>query len=505
MKIPPSDGSYRTFCDIITAYRMAETIKRAVSLGIIETVGNLGCAAEEIIAASGMLATEGERFLALLVNVGLLEKYSGIYCLSLFSRRYLLNSSGSGQLHVLEFESLLIGKWSTLDTILLQGQGSSVPDDQSQAAYRQRLSLFQKAMHEAAVIRAKELWDALPHIPETGVILDIGAGDGTYLREFTARNPRWQAVACDLGDVLSGVTEPGITTHACNLLDQAELERFASIYADSASIVLMSNLIHCYSPVENGRLFEKVAGILRRDGLLVVHDFFSDGNGFGAIYDVHMLLNTHNGRTYSFDESIRMLNGAGFLHTGVIELESYSHAILAEREPCRTITTDPLFALRQKALSLGFFEAASVNPQEISSEAWVDAKCRYGCMFYGRKWSCPPHSMGAEGFRELLRCYSKAMVVAGQPPLRQFQHSLLELEKHTFLQGFKKALVFTGGPCSWCENCPDERCSFPEKRRPSLESCGCDVFALAQACGIPLKPIKSSDDFVQYIGLLLVD
>ena len=505
MKISPSDGSYKTFCDIITAYRMAETVTRAVSLGIIETVGNRGCTAEEVIAASGMRAAEGERFLALLVNVGLLEKYADNYCLSLFSRKYMLSGSESGQLHVLEFEPLLIDKWSTLDAILLQGQGSSVPDDQSLAAYRQRLSLFQKAMHEAAVIRAKELWNALPAMPETGVIIDIGAGDGTYLREFAGRYPRWQAVACDLEDVLSGVAEPGITTHACNLLDQTELDRLTSIYADSASLVLMSNLLHCYSPVENGMLLGKVAGILRRDGLLVVHDFFSDGNAFGAIYDAHMLLNTYNGRAYSFVEAVRLLNGAGLPHTGVIELESYSHAILAEKQPSKTIAIEPLFTLRQKALSLGFFQAAPVNPQEISIEAWVDAKCRYGCMFYGRKWSCPPHSMGADGFRELLSCYSKAMVVAGQPPLRQFQHSLLELEKHTFLQGFKKALVFTGGPCSWCENCSEERCSFPEKRRPSLESCGCDVFALAQACGIPLKPIKYSDDFVQYIGLLLVD
>ncbi|HBA71803.1 MAG: hypothetical protein A2X82_19270 [Geobacteraceae bacterium GWC2_55_20] len=505
MKILPSDGSYKTFCDLITAYRLAETVKQAVRLGIIETVGDQGCAGAEIIAAAGMREPEGERFLALLLNVGILEKYADNYCLSLFSRRYLLCSSESGQLHVLEFEPLLIDKWSTLDAILLQGQGSSVPDDQPQAAYRQRLGLFQKAMHEAAVIRAKELWDALPAMPETGVIIDIGAGDGTYLREFTGRYPRWQAVACDLEDVLAEVAEPGITTHACNLLDQAELDRLTAIYADSASIVLMSNLLHCYSPVENEMLLGKVAGILRQDGLLIVHDFFRDGNAFGAIYDAHMMLNTYNGRAYSFVEAIRMLNVAGLPHTGVIELQSYSHAILAEKQPSKTVATDPLFTLRQKALSLGFFQAVAVVPQEISIEAWVDAKCRYGCMFYNRKWSCPPHSMGADGFRELLRCYSKAMIVAGQPPLRQFQHSLLELEKHTFLQGFKKALVFTGGPCSWCENCADERCSFPEKRRPSLESCGCDVFALAQACGIPLKPIENSDDFVQYIGLLLVD
>jgi predicted metal-binding protein len=113
--------------------------------------------------------------------------------------------------------------------------------------------------------------------------------------------------------------------------------------------------------------------------------------------------------------------------------------------------------------------------------------------------------MDQTGFEELLGCYSRALLVAGQPPLRDFQEHLLGLEKEAFLGGFKKALVFSGGPCCWCETCPADRCSHPEKRRPSLESCGCDVFALAKSCGIPVAPLRDSNDFVQFIGLLLVD
>jgi predicted metal-binding protein len=113
--------------------------------------------------------------------------------------------------------------------------------------------------------------------------------------------------------------------------------------------------------------------------------------------------------------------------------------------------------------------------------------------------------MDQAGFRELLGCYSRALLVAGQPPLRAFQENLLALEREAFLGGFKKALVFSGGPCCWCDTCDDRQCTFPEKRRPSLESCGCDVFALAERCGIPVAPLRTSNDFVQYIGLLLVD
>lgn len=504
MKITPSDASYKTFCDIVTAYRLSSVVTQAVKSGIVDLAGDDGSSESELLAASNMQAEEGCRFLALLVSVGILEKYADRYYPSQFSRKYLHSRSDSNQLHVLEFEQVLIDKWSTLDSVLLQGQGT-ITGDQPDASYKQRLSLFQKAMHGAALERSRELWDALPSLPETGLIIDIGAGDGTYLKEFLKRFPRWQAIACDLEDVVAEIRDSAITTHACNLIDPQELEKFIALYRNSGSLVLMSNVIHCYSRQENTALLGQMGKIMLKDGLLVVHDFFSDGNSFGALYDLHMMLNTYNGRTYSFDDTLRMLDQAGFSHTNIIELESYSHAVLASRQPRNAFEKDSIFILRQRALSQGFFEAAAIDPANISIEPWVKAKCRYGCMFYGRKWSCPPHSMGADDFRELLGCYSKAIVVAGQPPLKEFQQKLLELEKTAFLQGFKKALAFTGGPCSWCDNCDDNRCSFPEKRRPSLESCGCDVFALADACRISIKPVKSSDDFVQYIGMLLVE
>lgn len=504
MKITPSDASYKTFCDITTAYRLAAIVTHSVRSGIIAAADGDGCSTAEIMAASGMRTAEGERFLALLVNLGILEKYAGRFQLSPFSRNYLSVHSETGQLPVLEFERLLIEKWDTLDTVLRQGQGS-VPGDSLDESYRQRLDLFQKAMHAAAAVRSEELWDAFPPLPEAGMIIDIGAGDGTYLKNFIKRHPGWQAVACDLGDVVDQIRDAAITTHACNLIDPQELELLVARYKNRASIVLMSNLLHCYSQEENTALLGSIADLAGDDGLLVVHDFFVDGNSFGALYDAHMLINTYSGRCYSFEEAAGLLGAAGFSHSAIIELPSYSYAILAARRTHPALAVDPVFLLRQKALSAGFFQAVALEPGTISGKAWVKAKCRYGCSHYGRTWSCPPHSMDSKEFRELLGCYSKAILVAGQPPLGQFQQNLLELETYAFLQGFKKALVFSAGPCSWCEQCADERCRFPEKRRPSLESCGVDVFELAESCRMDLKPLKTSADFVQYIGLLLID
>lgn len=483
---------------------MASVITQAVKTGIIEIVGQDGCSEANILETTGLRMEEGARFIALLVRNGILERFDDQLYLSQFSRKYLHRESASNQLGVLEFEPILADNWNGLDTILYKGQGA-LTADKSAEEYASRLNLFQSAMHEAAMVRSKELWDAFPQLADKGVIIDVGAGDGTYLKEFLTGHSHWRAIACDLAEVVAQIKDERITSLACNLLDPKELKLFIARYRATASILVASNIIHCYSKQENAALLEQLTELVHQDGLLVIHDFFTDGNGFGALYDLHMMVNTYNGRAYSFDETRQMLAEAGFSHSDVIELPSYSHAIIASRQQGNIQKQDLIFQLRQKALSLGFFEAEAIDTTSISIEAWVKAKCTYGCMFYGKKWSCPPNSMGADEFRELLGCYSKAIIVAGQPPLQDFQRKLLDLEAAAFLNGSKKALIFSGGPCTWCQSCDERQCRFPEKRRPSLESCGCDVFALAESCGISLQPIKSSADFVQYIGLLLVE
>ncbi len=507
MKILPSDDSYRTFCDLTGGYRMFCVMAEALKSGIIDLLEEGGCVFEELLQATNLKPDEGRRFIALLVNVGLVERYDGRLSLSRFSRTYLSRTSPTTQRHVIEFEPTLIENWQQLGTLLQQGQGTLLrerPDNEC----RERLRLFQKAMNEAAAVRSRELWDALTDLPEQGTIIDIGAGEGTYLREFLARHPQWRGIACDLPDVCAqaaaGPIPHNLTFHPCNILERQELAALVAGHRATVDLLLFSNICHCYSPDENRALLERAGEMLTDEGLLVVHDFYRDANSFGALYDLHMLVNTWNGRSYTTAETAALLKGAGFPHHSIIELPSSSLALVATRtSPIQSASS--LFTLKRHALSHGFFAAVELDPARIRSEAWVRAKCAYGCSRYGRRWSCPPRAMDQAGFEELLGCYSRALLVAGQPPLKDFQEKLLGLEREAFLSGFKKALVFSGGPCCWCGECDDTQCRFPEKRRPSLESCGCDVFALAESCGIPVAPLRSSDDFVQYMGLLLVD
>jgi len=108
--------------------------------------------------------------------------------------------------------------------------------------------------------------------------------------------------------------------------------------------------------------------------------------------------------------------------------------------------------------------------------------------------------------RELLQSYSWGLLLEGMPPGRDFHEQLLQMERKAFLAGFHKALLFGAGPCPVCKKCPaDGRCLHPKQARPSMEGSGIDVYATARNAGIDLKPVTEPDQYVKYLGLLLME
>jgi SAM-dependent methyltransferase len=309
-------------------------MREAISSGVIDLLEEESLPLDELLSATELMREEGARFIALLVEVGLLEQYAGRYSLSRFSRTYLSRLSATSQRQVMAFEPLLLENWQKLGVVLQKGQGV-LGGEQPPDEYRRRLHLFQQAMAEAAKVRSRELWEAITPLPEQGTIIDIGAGDGTYLREFLARHPAWLGIACDLPDVCREATAAALPAnlsfYPCNILDRQELADLVTSHGATADLLLFSNICHCYSKTENEALLLQAGALLVEAGRLIVHDFYRDANGFGAMYDLHMLVNTYNGRSYTIAETAAMVQNAGFGQNEVIELPSRSLAMVASR------------------------------------------------------------------------------------------------------------------------------------------------------------------------------
>lgn len=194
------------------------------------------------------------------------------------------------------------------------------------------------------------------------------------------------------------------------------------------------------------------------------------------------------------------------------------------RTPCLTLTDDfsVVFvaknesALNQLALSkedrligdlkqLSVRSVKKIDPAAVVTASWVKDHCRFGCSTYGEK-CCPPHSPGYAETQTRLADYTKALLMEGQPPTRDFQRLMLNAEKAAFKAGYYKAFAYWAGPCSLCTECkppaPPKKCTAT---RPSMESAGIDVFATVRYQGHELKTLQEKTEFVKYFGLLLLE
>lgn len=169
------------------------------------------------------------------------------------------------------------------------------------------------------------------------------------------------------------------------------------------------------------------------------------------------------------------------------------------------------------ALARGADEARWVEPGSIVVARWVRMKCEFGCPLFGKGAACPPNLPPIEQCRELFGEYRRALLLrfsgsvespeARHVWTREINESLLALERDVFLAGHPKAFVLFVDPCNLCEQCAGARhdCHDKARARPSPEGLGVDVFATAEAAGMPIRVLTDFDQTMNRYAMLLVD
>lgn len=167
-------------------------------------------------------------------------------------------------------------------------------------------------------------------------------------------------------------------------------------------------------------------------------------------------------------------------------------------------TNDDLEQFLVRARELGALEAIVIDAGSVVTAAWVRFKCRFGCDGYGQSCLCPPRSPTPEETQRVLDGYRRAILIHC---LRGSQPTSIatKLEREVFLSGYYKAFAFGSGPCDLCESCSIDACVHPEEARPSMESCGIDVFATARGNGMPIEVVRDRTCQPNYYALVLVD
>ena len=169
-----------------------------------------------------------------------------------------------------------------------------------------------------------------------------------------------------------------------------------------------------------------------------------------------------------------------------------------------------------QAVERGATHAKQIHPNTIHTAPWVRWKCQFGCANYRKSYCCPPDTPTPEQTRALIDSYNRAILFHKEGPrtpdrgqrFRDYFEMLTDLEGEIFKDGYYKALVFLAGPCSLCKECGKlkaESCAFGNRSRPSMESCGIDVYQTARNHGFFIETLSEKTETQNIYCLMLVD
>jgi predicted metal-binding protein len=157
------------------------------------------------------------------------------------------------------------------------------------------------------------------------------------------------------------------------------------------------------------------------------------------------------------------------------------------------------------ALEMGAGKAKVIRASTIRCEPWVRLKCKFGCPGYNKRLMCPPYTPTPEEMASAIACYKRAVLLHADDN-DIINEIVPRLERKIFLAGYYKALGLGSGPCYLCGKCDtSKRCKHPYLARPSMESCGIDVFHTARTNGFNIEVVRTKRQKGDYFGVVLID
>ncbi len=508
----PAQHHFQYLEDLATGYWYSESLFAAVELRLFHHIETASLDTEGLAQVAGCRLSPLGRLLEALAQMELVGFSGGRWYNNPVARKYLLPDQSDYMGDFLLYRRYLQPRWHDLALNVTEKESRLSrlsPDDD----YERRNLHYVRAVDALARLKSRQIADLLAGVSWSGPVLDVGAGAGSLSRSLMKHRKNATAVLLDLPEVLAAARRlyptdaqwRGLLPVACDFRHAAPFSAETRF-----GLVLLSNFLHAYGPVAAEQLLARAKDLMQPDGLIVIHDYFPDvaagPSRKGGLYDVNMMLNTQDGVCHKSDTVVDWLSALGLGAARVIPLPSDSAVILAGQAALSLPAGTRQKAIMQKAVEIGFQKTIPLDPEQIETAPWVQMKCRHGCPHYGRSLQCPPHTDTAEQTGQLLKSYTKALLLVGQPPANKFHNQLLKLEKTAFLDGFHKALAFGAGHCTVCDRCDTEApCRFPGQARPSMEASGMDVFETARRCGVNLEPVTARDGYVKFIGLLLLE
>jgi ubiquinone/menaquinone biosynthesis C-methylase UbiE len=298
--------------ECFTAYQKTAAMQASVDVGLFSAIA-AGHSTVPAIAKACEAAPKGVRVLCDYWSVqGLMLKTGDAYRLTPEAATFLDRASPAYLGGVMGFlNGPITPFFGRLTQAVRRGgcesAGSVVPDYDGWVPFAEEMGAM---MFPTAQAIAKLVG------PVSGRVLDVAAGHGLFGIILAQQNPGANVVALDWPRVLDVAKR--------NADRMGVGQRYATIAGDAFSVdlqgpydlILLTNLLHHFSPEQCTTLLKRLRAALRPGGRLVTLEFVPNEDRvsppMSATFPLVMLATTASGDAYTFVELERMLRSAGF-------------------------------------------------------------------------------------------------------------------------------------------------------------------------------------------------
>lgn len=317
---PSSYASIDSIAQTLLGFRAGHILLTAVQLGVFEAFQARKLESSQLATFLNLDSDSCEILLDALVSLGFLKKQGRKYFPTLTTRQYLLKKSPQSFYHNMKYQYSLIPKWGELGKIVKNGRSNrNLVKKIADPDFTENYIL---GMKELARSSAPEVAEHLcPLLPAR--MLDVGSGPGTYSVELLKRLPGLKVDMLDL-PVTIKIAKKLLEKYRDRInymkTDYHKFDFGEQIY----DLILFSHVTHDEGPEGIQMMLRKANKALKSSGYVVIHDFVTNDEHtspvFGALFSVHLLTYTFNGRTYSRDEYENWIRLSGFSLESVIPI-----------------------------------------------------------------------------------------------------------------------------------------------------------------------------------------
>jgi SAM-dependent methyltransferase len=275
--------------------------------------------------------------------LGLLMKEGELYYNSPLSKKFLVKGKPyyfGGVITMLDKREYI--PWSKLTEAIKTNQMQVLKDDslgifESISVNPEEQRIFTEGMHSWSIQTGQELVKVFDFSQYTQ-LLDVGGCSGAYCIEAVQKYPHLQAVVFDLAPVLKIAKEKVEQLKLSHRIKTYPGDFFKEELPKGSDVILLSMLLQNWSPEENLDILQNCYNALPEDGGIIISELMIDDDKAGpvsaALMSLNMLIETIEGRNYSWSEYEGWLKKIGFIDIQRITLNSPgANGILFARKP----------------------------------------------------------------------------------------------------------------------------------------------------------------------------